>query len=66
MKDLVARGETAALMTFDATIEIEGSGTPALVADWLAYLQLGPGSTQSSSSGEQTTGPESSTTGTAS
>ncbi len=66
MKDLVARGETAALMTFDATIEIEGSETPALVADWLAYLQLGPGSTQSSSSGEQTTGPESSTTGTAS
>jgi acyl dehydratase len=40
LQDVVARGETAALVTFDAVIEIEHGETPALVADWLTYLQL--------------------------
>lgn len=40
MSDLVARGNNAALMTMEATIEAEGSDAPALVADWLAYFQL--------------------------
>ena len=43
MRDIVARGEEAALMTLEAIVEIEGVDTPALVADWLAYLQLDPG-----------------------
>ena len=43
MKDLVARGEHGALMTTEAVVEIEGSDKPALVADWLAYLQLDQG-----------------------
>ena len=34
------RGPNAALLTFTAEIEIEGVDTPAVVADWLAYLQL--------------------------
>ena len=34
------RGSNAALLTLKAQIEIEGSDTPAVVADWLAYLQL--------------------------
>lgn len=51
MKDLVARGGSAALMTLDAVIEIEGSETPALVADWLAYLQLGAESAETESAG---------------
>ena len=42
MSDLVAKGPNAGLMTLAATIEIEGSDTPALIADWLAYLQLAP------------------------
>lgn len=54
MKDLVARGGSAALMTFGATVEIEGSETPALVADWLAYLQLGP---ESADTGTESAGP---------
>ncbi len=37
-----ARGENAALMTLEATVEAEGLESPALVADWLAYLQLVP------------------------
>jgi len=42
LTELVARGDSAALMTLRATVEVEGSTTPALVADWLAYLQLAP------------------------
>lgn len=42
MSDIVARGEGAAVMTIEAAVELEDSETPALVADWLAYLQLGP------------------------
>ncbi|MEE9417381.1 MAG: MaoC family dehydratase [Acidimicrobiales bacterium] len=42
MRDLAARGDDAALMTLEAVVEIENSEKPALVADWLAYLQLGP------------------------
>ena len=40
LRDIVARGDDAALMTIEAIVEIEGSDRPALVADWLAYLQL--------------------------
>ncbi len=43
MSDIVARGETAAIMTLEAFVELEDSETPAVVADWLAYLQLDPG-----------------------
>ena len=42
LRDIVARGVDAALLTMEATVEIEGSERPALVADWLAYLQLEP------------------------
>ena len=45
LRDLVARGEGAALATFEAVIEIEGGDTPALVADWLTYLRLDPEAT---------------------
>ena len=34
------RGPDAALLTFKAQVEIDGSENPALIADWLAYLQL--------------------------
>ena len=34
------RGDNAALLTLKAQVEFEGSDTPAVVADWLAYLQL--------------------------
>lgn len=34
------RGPNAALLTLHATVELEGVDTPAVVADWLAYLQL--------------------------
>ncbi len=34
------RGPNAALVTLKAQIEVEGIETPAVVADWLAYLQL--------------------------
>ncbi len=40
--DISARGDNAALMTMHATVEAEGLDTPAVVADWLAYLQLTP------------------------
>lgn len=40
--DLKDKGDNAALLTFNAQVEIEGSDSPALVADWLAFLQLGP------------------------
>ena len=40
LRDLVPRGDEAALMTIEAVIEVEGSDRPAIVADWLAYLQL--------------------------
>ncbi|MEM7285541.1 MAG: MaoC family dehydratase [Actinomycetota bacterium] len=36
------RGDDAAMMTLQARIEVEGSERPAVVADWLAYLQLEP------------------------
>jgi acyl dehydratase len=42
LRDIIARGEGAALMTIEAVVEIEGGDTPALVADWLTYLQLDP------------------------
>ncbi len=34
------RGPNAALLTLKAQVEVEGIDTPAVVADWLAYLQL--------------------------
>ncbi len=37
------RGPNAALLTFKAQIEIDGSDRPAVIADWLAYLQLEEG-----------------------
>lgn len=40
LSDIVAKSDNAALMTLDATVEVEGSDKPALVAEWLAYLQL--------------------------
>jgi acyl dehydratase len=43
MSDIVARGDTAAIMTLEARVELKGSEAPAVVADWLAYLQLDPG-----------------------
>ena len=36
------RGDDAAMMTLKAQVEVEGSERPAVVADWLAYLQLEP------------------------
>ncbi len=47
LRDLVTKGENAALMTMAATVEVQGSETPALVADWLGYLQLDTGDTAS-------------------
>lgn len=46
MRDLVTRGEGAALMNLEAVVEIENSDKPALVADWLAYLRLDPEATE--------------------
>ena len=43
LKDLTARGDSAAVMTMAAVVEVEGSEAPAIVADWLGYLQLGSG-----------------------
>lgn len=40
---LVDRGPNAALMTLAAQIEVEGLDSPAIVADWLGYLQLTDG-----------------------
>ena len=40
MDDLVARGSHAAVMSMATTVEIEGSETPAVVADWLIYFQM--------------------------
>jgi acyl dehydratase len=45
MKDLVGRGEHGAVMTMEASVEAEGLDKPALVADWLAFLQLDPEAT---------------------
>ncbi len=42
LKDLTARGADGALLTMEATIEGDGIDRPAIVADWLAYLQLHP------------------------
>lgn len=38
------RGPNAALMSLEARVEVQGMERPAIVADWLAYLQLGPAS----------------------
>lgn len=38
------RGPTAALMRLEAKVEVRGADKPAIVADWLAYLQLGSAS----------------------
>ena len=46
VRDLVPRGPDAAVLTMEATIEIEGAERPALVADWLAYLQLAADTSQ--------------------
>ncbi len=43
LRDLVARGDRAAVMTMKAVVEVEGTDSPAIVADWLGYLQLGDG-----------------------
>ena len=40
--NLEARGESSALMTLEVVVEVEGTKEPALVADWLAYLQISP------------------------
>lgn len=37
---LVDKAPNAALLTLKATVEVDGSADPAVVADWLAYLQL--------------------------
>lgn len=42
LADIKPRGDQAALMTMKATVEVEGSDAPAVVADWLGYLQLAP------------------------
>lgn len=42
LKDLTGRGADGALLTMEATIEAEGIDRPALVAEWIAYLQLHP------------------------
>ena len=41
LRDIVMKSDTAALMTLEATVEVEGSDSPAIVAEWLTYLQLG-------------------------
>ena len=40
MRNLEPRGESGALMTLEVVVEVEGTKEPALVAEWLAYLQL--------------------------
>ena len=42
MRNLEPRGESGALMTLEVVVEVEGIKEPALVAEWLAYLQLSP------------------------
>lgn len=42
LQNLEARGADGALMTMEATIEAEGIDRPAIVAEWIAYLQLHP------------------------
>ncbi len=42
LRDITTRGESAALMTMGAIVEAEGLDSPAVVADWLAYLRLTP------------------------
>ena len=42
MHNLEPRGESGALMTLEVVVEVEGTKEPALVAEWLAYLQLSP------------------------
>ena len=38
---LTDRGDNGALLTLRAEVEVEGLDRPAVVADWLAFLQLG-------------------------
>jgi acyl dehydratase len=38
--ELGNRGPNGALMTLRAQVDVEGIDTPAVIADWLAYLQL--------------------------
>lgn len=40
LADLSDRGDHAVLARFDSRIELEGAATPAVVAEWLAYVQL--------------------------
>ena len=40
MHNLEARGESGALMALEVVVEVKGTNDPALVAEWLAYLQL--------------------------
>ncbi len=40
LKSVVAKGDNAILQMHGLSIEIEGSDTPALVADWLTLHQL--------------------------
>ena len=42
LRNLEPRGESGALMTLEVVVEVEGTKEPALVAEWLAYLQLSP------------------------
>ena len=34
------RGPDSALLTLKAEVEMEGADKPAVIADWLAYLQM--------------------------
>ena len=46
MRNLEPRGESGALMTLEVVVEVEGTKEPALVAEWLAYLQLSPSTSE--------------------
>ena len=46
MRNLEPRGERGVLMTLEALVEVKGKKDPALVADWLAYLQLSPSTSE--------------------
>ena len=46
LRNLEPRGESGALMTLEVVVEVEGTKEPALVAEWLAYLQLSPSTSE--------------------
>ncbi|MCH2263842.1 MAG: MaoC family dehydratase [SAR86 cluster bacterium] len=46
MHNLEARGESGALMALEVVVEVKGTNDPALVAEWLAYLQLSPSTSE--------------------